>query len=729
MSPDFINRREDREANKAAFNKTLLDIAIDKNAVRSVALLIEKGANINVLPTNDSKKNGSPLGLAVLEENMAIIKLLLAKGADPNGGYRSPLSIATTCKKTGVDIAKILIAAGADINKESTAANISPLKSAVLQSNRKVYDFLISKGATIEPDIILSIQTVPVGVGICQDLIKRGVNINFANKDGNVLHTLLDEVFQKKNLKKSTIDIINILSAAGINWHQKNVGMNEPLQEFISFFLLSKSTSEIFKPVVELCLSKGADINAVGPDGYTQLYTAFNDRNMFVLKHLIDLGANVNISLTGLAPLYIAVKNNWLLEVDLLCSSPTIDVNITGPHDVTPLLLATIWNFKDIMRKLVKLPGIDVNKLTTAVGAPLYQVKDAESIKILIDAGADINLHDHIGRTPLYFAAIVGKEDIFRALLTVPHIDTEILYDGSTILEMASQNRFDKNPAINAVIVKLLKKPEKLWEGWTSADLGKFDTVFEPSANAFSCCPVCLKYVEREDGCMYMREHNCSAFGDDYYHKELYTKYKSDSGYIYWCTICRRIALGHRHYDLAAAIGPKAELIGGGGDPFANDCSIDNEGGGPKEKVARFRRLREYARDLQEEVGKKTFSEAMNELVEEMWNAPLSRKPVVKKIIETKKWNINASEFPAPLPPPPERVINFALFPNIVQDVETAAANLSTTLVGFDSIGQEDNQAVIQFHHVQPDGGVFNHEGNYISVESLVLIMKVIISV
>ena len=258
LSPDFINRREDSKVNKSLFNKTLLDIAINKNATKAVALLIEKGANVNLLPTNDINKHTSPLELAVATENIEIIKLLIEKSADPNNGYRSPLSIATTCGKNAIPISKILLAAGADINKKSTAANISPLKSAVIQSNKKVYEYLLTKGATIDPDIILSIQAVPVGISICQDLIKRGVDINFANENGNILHSLLDEAFIKKNLKKSTIDIINLLSAAGINWHKRNNQMNEPLQEYISKFLKSKSISDIFKTVVAFCISKGA---------------------------------------------------------------------------------------------------------------------------------------------------------------------------------------------------------------------------------------------------------------------------------------------------------------------------------------------------------------------------------------------------------------------------------------------------------------------------------------
>jgi hypothetical protein len=156
-----------------------------------------------------------------------------------------------------------------------------------------------------------------------------------------------------------------------------------------------------------------------------------------------------------------------------------------------------------------------------------------------------------------------------------------------------------------------------------------------------------------------------------------------------------------------------------GTEPFSADCSKTEGGGGRLEKVARFRRLREYALELQEDVGKKTFDAAMNELVEEMWNAPLARKGIVAKINAAKKWNINASVFPAPPPPPPDVIPNFASFPDVAQPAGVAEELAPTVLQGLDSISQEPDGQVIQFHHHQPGGGTYNHENNYIGAESL----------
>ncbi len=43
--------------------------------------------------------------------------------------------------------------------------------------------------------------------------------------------------------------------------------------------------------------------------------------------------------------------------------------------------------------------------------------KDPEVIKLLLSKGANINSKDHIGRTPLHFAARCGNVDVVRFLL------------------------------------------------------------------------------------------------------------------------------------------------------------------------------------------------------------------------------------------------------------------------------------------------------------------------
>lgn len=241
------------------------------------------------------------------------------------------------------------------------------------------------------------------------------------------------------------------------------------------------------------------------------------------------------------------------------------------------------------------------------------------------------------------------------------------------------------------------KNPPKPWKGFTKSDISKFDIVFQKEASEYALCPVCIRYVERSEACMYM-SHNCSNM-PGFYHEELYNKFKNDEGNIAWCTICGRICKGHRHYELGTF--KTQDKLEHTEDPFEKDCRVSNGGGGLPEKLARFRRFREYALELQDDIGKKTEEEALQELTEEVWNAPIRReKKLLNKIHANKKWNVDMKNFPN----------------NVVNNTNENAPNipfkgkLPTMLhKGTNNIMGDEDIPVLQFHHTQKDGTVDNH--------------------
>ena len=179
--------------------------------------------------------------------------------------------------------------------------------------------------------------------------------------------------------------------------------------------------------------------------------------------------------------------------------------------------------------------------------------------------------------------------------------------------------------------------------------------------------------------------------------------------------------MGHRHYELSPAGISSMPTLLPSGDPFTKDCSLPGagSGGGIQEKLARYRRLREFARELQEEVGKKTEKEALEELVEESWNAPLVRKGILKKIWEKKEWNIPVTDFPLPVIVE-EAPIDYSKFPDIVKPEGDRVSLAPTVLNGKCSVSMEEGK-VIQFHHRQTNNSelIFGHENNYINSEYL----------
>ena len=344
------------------------------------------------------------------------------------------------------------------------------------------------------------------------------------------------------------------------------------------------------------------------------------------------------MAVMGYSILFLAImKNNNALFDYVITNGANVNLKLTDGK--TPLMIASSFSIQDDIYYVKELitHGADVNAVSNENGTALmYSIKGAKKaehlqiIKYLLDHGADKTIKTNHARP-------------------------------KTAIDFA-QNRYERNPELYRKILELLGVEFKvqLWKGSTRSDIEKYDIFFEKPFD-YSCCPICLEYIERKEGCMYM-SHNCDNTKHDY-HKELYNiyaygAYEGVPKKVEWCTVCGRVTKNHKHYILSFAKNPSTTLAPL--DPeiqarlnanqnivfFDNANCVGFGGGGTLEKAARFRRLREYTLELQEDINKKNHHEVMNELIEEVFNAPLIRNRKLEKILQDKKWNINVKEFP-----------------------------------------------------------------------------------
>jgi len=110
--------------------------------------LIEQGANI------DHPTRGTPLHHACADQNLAMVRWLLARNAELEvrrkpGGW-TPL--AEACNKDGIDIVRVLIDKGADVNTEDDEGQSLLGKT----SNPDIISLLLKNGATPKPSALLA---------------------------------------------------------------------------------------------------------------------------------------------------------------------------------------------------------------------------------------------------------------------------------------------------------------------------------------------------------------------------------------------------------------------------------------------------------------------------------------------------------------------------------------------------------------------------------------------
>ena len=120
-------------------DETALSIATYKGSHDIVRLLLSRGAHVNVT----LQKPGLLLYRACWEENITMVRSLLEAGANVDADVSS-LNLAL---KRSLDIAKLLIDAGADVNAE----NGKPLNNALKYSQfPEAVDMLLKAGARPE---------------------------------------------------------------------------------------------------------------------------------------------------------------------------------------------------------------------------------------------------------------------------------------------------------------------------------------------------------------------------------------------------------------------------------------------------------------------------------------------------------------------------------------------------------------------------------------------------
>ena len=198
----------------------------DKNNLKIVKILVEKGAKLNII----NQKGYSPLSIACRYNNIYIINFLFEKGCDINlkNLYKETcLNIAVQFQN--IDIIKILLKNGADVNNFDFLG-LTPLHIACNFDSCNIIKILLNYGAN--PNIqtekfknnALNICCLLKNIKFVKILLKFGVNINnqntygdtpliqtIKNKELNIFKILLKynpNIFLKNNQGKNAQDLI-----------------------------------------------------------------------------------------------------------------------------------------------------------------------------------------------------------------------------------------------------------------------------------------------------------------------------------------------------------------------------------------------------------------------------------------------------------------------------------------------------------------------------------------
>jgi ankyrin repeat protein len=346
---------------------TALHWAVHNADVDLVDRLVTAGANVNV----KNEFGASPIVEAATVGNTAIIEKLLKAGADANttaADGMTPLMIIA--RGTNVAAAKALMAGGANVNAKEAQRQQTALMWAAAQSQGPMVEALIKGGADVNARAVVN-------------------NISTANYNS--------AGFMEWPAQVSSEPRAGVRASGGFT------------------ALLYAAREGCFICTAALIDGK-ADLNMADPEGVTPLIMAAWNLKFDTAKLLIKAGADVNRwDMWGRSPLWAAVDVNTLPHGGR-ADRPSLD-DTTG-LDVIKALLDAGAN-PNLQLKLFppyRNAGNDrgLDGMITIGATPLLRAAkalDAPAAKLLVEHGANLELPTIRGVTPLMAAAGMASGD------------------------------------------------------------------------------------------------------------------------------------------------------------------------------------------------------------------------------------------------------------------------------------------------------------------------------
>lgn len=384
---------------------TPLAWAVYNDDLPTVQRLLHSGADPNLA----NRYAVTPLSLAATNRDAAMTETLLKAGANPNAALPSGITVLMTAARTGnPDVVRLLLEHGADVNAKGTEYGETALVWAAEENHAAAAQVLIAHGADVNArSTELKREKDRFGLEGVLTILPHGywTPLMYAARQGSLdaAKTLVDT---GANLNLTDPDGTTALEIAIINGH------------FDTAALLTERGADpnISDSAGMAALYATVDIHTLGEVfGHPAHPTSDKLTALDLMKILLDHGANPNARL-----------KTPTLERAHTPGEPSLN------EGSTPLMRAAKNGDSDAMRLLLKY-GADPNASQKEHDTPLMFAsglgrgtgaftKDyategelLEAVKVLVAAGADVNVVDSKGETPLHYGA-QASDDIVKFL-------------------------------------------------------------------------------------------------------------------------------------------------------------------------------------------------------------------------------------------------------------------------------------------------------------------------
>jgi len=428
----------------AATASEMADAVMNRGSEETLRTLLAAGADINAAQLDGA----TALHWAAQHDDADTARLLLRAGAAPNAANRAgvtPLRLAAI--NGSAAMIELLLDAGADANAPLTASGDTALMMAARTGKMEAVELLIERGATVDTAELWGGTTALMWA--------------ISEHHPKVVETLLRHGARADVVSKA-------ITARGRNGAEGTAPVDfDPRAKPISYAngglsALHFAAREGQNEAARLLVAAGADIDTRSADGKSALALAIYNGHYDTAELLIDAGADVNnADAERFTPLFWAVDRRnmewspgfpWVQASDPL---PLIEKLLSAGAEVDPFVDNTPVsrrnfggspriNFATPLMRAAYSADVTLVRLLLDHGAnPLVRNSDNETpllaaagygwidgysqgranrerldtIKLLVERGADVNWACNHGITPLMVAANFGVTDIIQYLV------------------------------------------------------------------------------------------------------------------------------------------------------------------------------------------------------------------------------------------------------------------------------------------------------------------------
>jgi ankyrin repeat protein len=443
-----------------ATNTSLMAAVIDDD-LDLVKQSIEAGASLD---RYDWNLGYAPLGMAIDRGHVEIVECLLKAGTNPHCGSTSTTALGLAAENGEAEIIQLLLARRVDVNTPIAPDGWTALLAAIQHGHRSIVQLLVTAGANVnvwsrgETPIILAAKCEERDIyNYLYPIVNTAIRL-CADRDGE--HLL--QATQKRRIRQQNRPIekfIEMATEGNIDEINRAIAVGIEIDELGAKGHTALMVAAYYghRSIVNTLLAAGADPNLLSDDnglgaGMTALMLAagsfFASNRQQIAKLLIAGGADVNQRGVGgkTAIFYAALAGSGYLDCveTLIAAGADLDLyNDRGHTVLTSVATAENYSMLNLLMQAgastVGLESIQLiqaaaagnidrvrSLLATNVnldldrGAAIGNAAAAghtQIVELLIQAGANVNLTDKLGFSPIASAAYSGYSEIVNLLI------------------------------------------------------------------------------------------------------------------------------------------------------------------------------------------------------------------------------------------------------------------------------------------------------------------------